>query len=98
MRTTRVVFILISILIFAPVIFLQGRTIFRKWKEKQTRQALLRLGAAVVLCLAFGIYYFVIPVYSWVSGSVGGGKDSDNFHRETGTEYGYNSIYADIAG
>jgi len=47
---------------------------------------------------AFGIYYFVIPVYSWVSGSVGGGKDSDNFHRETGTEYGYNSIYADIAG
>jgi len=66
LRTTRVVFILISILIFAPVIFLQGRTIFRKWKEKQTRQALLRLGAAVVLCLA--LLVFIISLYRFTLG------------------------------
>lgn len=66
MKSTRIVYILISILVFAPIILLQGRAVYRKWKEKQVQGAFIRLGAAVVMCVL--LLVFIISLYNFTLG------------------------------
>lgn len=63
MRATRIVFILIGILVFAPVIVLSGRSIWRRWKNKQKKAAWGSTVLAVVLCVF--IIVFMITLYQF---------------------------------
>jgi hypothetical protein len=66
LRSAQIVFLLISILIFAPVVVLNARTIFRRWKGKQVKSALIRLGLTVVVSLL--ILLFMVSLYRFTVG------------------------------
>ncbi len=60
MRATRIVFILISILVFAPIIVLCIRSIWRKWKNKQKKTMWVSTVLAMVLCVLMVLFMFTL--------------------------------------
>lgn len=66
MRAARIVFWLISILIFAPLVVLNGKTIWRRWKDGQVKSTYVRLALTVVACLL--IAAFLLSLYRFTLG------------------------------
>jgi hypothetical protein len=60
LRATRIVFILISILVFAPIIVLCIRSIWRKWKNKQKKTMWVSTVLAMVLCVLMVLFMFTL--------------------------------------
>lgn len=66
MRAAVIVFWLIGILIFAPIVVLNGKTIWRKWKDGQIKSAYTRLAWVAVVCLLIAI--FLLSLYRFTIG------------------------------
>ncbi|NLO83170.1 MAG: hypothetical protein GX094_08965 [Clostridiales bacterium] len=66
MRSTRIVFILIGILVYAPIVLLQGKAVYRQWKEGQRRKAWFRSGATIAMCVV--LLLFIISLYQFTLG------------------------------
>lgn|GEM_PF-858520 len=66
MRAARIVYWLIGVLIFAPIVVLNARTIWRRWKDGQVKSAYVRLALTVIACVLIAVFLF--SLYSFTIG------------------------------
>lgn len=58
MKSARIVFWLISVLIFAPIVVLNAKTIWRRWKGGQVNSAYVRLALTAIACVLIAVFLF----------------------------------------
>ncbi|MDN5276750.1 MAG: hypothetical protein PWR01_715 [Clostridiales bacterium] len=61
MKSARIVFWLISMLIFAPIVVLNAKAIWRRWKDKQVKSAYVRLALTIIACVLIAV--FLLSLY-----------------------------------
>ena len=66
MRSARIVFWLISILVFAPIVALNVKTIWRRWKGGQAKSAYVRLALTLIACVLIAV--FLLSLYRFTLG------------------------------
>lgn len=66
MRSATIVFWLIGILILAPIVVLNAKTIWRRWKNKEVKSAYTRLAVVLIACVV--IVVFLISLYRFTLG------------------------------